>query len=73
MFVKEEYRNKGYGKGLIKKVAQIALERGCGRLEFSCLDWNTPSIDFYKSLSAIPLNDWTTYRFTGKTLEDLAK
>ena len=51
LFVLPEYRNKGYGKGLLKKLAQITVERGCGRLEWSCLDWNKPSIDFYLSLS----------------------
>ena len=50
LFVLPEYRGKGYGKGLITKLAEIALEEGCGRLEWSCLDWNTPSIDFYKSI-----------------------
>ncbi len=72
LFVKPEFRGKGYGKGLIKKLAQIAVERGCGRLEWSCLDWNTPSIEFYKSLGAVPMEDWTVYRVTGKTLEDLS-
>ena len=72
LFVKPEYRGKGYGKGLIKKLAQIAVERGCGRLEWSCLDWNTPSIEFYKSLGAVPMEDWTVYRVTGKTLQDLS-
>ncbi|MBR5459353.1 MAG: GNAT family N-acetyltransferase [Clostridia bacterium] len=73
LFVKPEYRGKGYGKGLIKKLAQIAVERGCGRLEWSCLDWNTPSIEFYKSLGAVPMEDWTVYRVTGDTLTTLAE
>ena len=73
LFVLPEYRNKGYGKGLLKKLAQITVERGCGRLEWSCLDWNKPSIDFYLSLGAVPMDEWTTYRLTGKTLEELAK
>lgn len=73
LFVFPEYRNKGYGKGLLKKLTQIAVERGCGRLEWSCLDWNKPSIDFYLSLGAVPMDEWTTYRLTGKTLEELAK
>ena len=59
LFVLQEYRGKGYGKALLKKLAQIAVERGCGRLEWSCLDWNSPSIDFYRSLGAIPMDDWT--------------
>ncbi|MCQ2552520.1 MAG: GNAT family N-acetyltransferase [Clostridia bacterium] len=73
LFVKPEYRGKGYGKGLITKLAQIAVERGCGRLEWWCLDWNKPSIDFYLSLGAKPMSDWTVYRITGETLENLAK
>ena len=62
-----------YGKALLKKLAAIAIERQCGRLEWCCLDWNQPSIDFYLSLGAEPMSDWTTYRITGKTLNDLAK
>ena len=73
LFVKDEYRGKGYGKGLLKKLASIAVERGCGRLEWSCLDWNRPSIDFYLSLDAEPMSDWTVYRLTGDTLEAMAK
>ncbi len=73
LFVKPEYRGKGYGKGLLKKLAQIAVERGCGRLEWWCLDWNKPSIDFYLSLGAEPMNEWTTYRVTGENLDKLAK
>ncbi len=73
LFVLPEYRNKGYGKALLKKLAQITAERGCGRLEWSCLDWNKPSIDFYLSLGAVPMDEWTTYRLTGKTLEEMAK
>ena len=73
LFVLPEYRGKGYGKALLKKLAAIAVERGCGRLEWCCLDWNKPSIDFYLSLGAQPLSDWTTYRVTGKTLSELAE
>jgi GNAT superfamily N-acetyltransferase len=73
LFVKPKYRKRGHGKALIKEVARIAVNRGCGRLELSCLDWNAPSIDFYLSLGASKMSDWTTYRFTGKTLENLAK
>ncbi|MBE5748997.1 MAG: GNAT family N-acetyltransferase [Clostridiales bacterium] len=73
LFVKPDYRKKGYGKALLKKLAQIALERGCGRLEWACLDWNKPSIDFYLSLQAKPMDEWTVYRLTGKTLENMAK
>ena len=73
LYVKPEYRHKGYGKGLLKKLAQIAVERGCGRLEWWCLDWNQPSIDFYLSLGAEPMEDWTVYRITGDTLQKLAE
>ena len=73
LYVIPEYRGKGYGKAILKKLAQIAVDRGCGRLEWWCLDWNQPSIDFYLSLNAKPMKDWTVYRLAGKTLEDLAK
>lgn len=73
LFVLPEFRGKGYGKALLKELARIALERDCGRLEWCCLDWNKPSIDFYLSLGAKPMDEWTTYRVTGKTLKDLAK
>ena len=72
LYVLPEYRGKGYGKALLKKLAQITMERGCGRLEWACLDWNRPSIDFYMSLKAAPLDQWTTYRLTGDTLKALA-
>ncbi|MBO5999063.1 MAG: GNAT family N-acetyltransferase [Lachnospiraceae bacterium] len=72
LFVLPECRGKGYGKALLLKLAQITVERGCGRLEWACLDWNRPSIDFYLSLGAVPMDDWTTYRVTGETLEKLA-
>ena len=71
LFVLPEYREKGYGKGLIQTLARIAVERGCGRLEWWCLDWNTPSIEFYRSLGAVPMDEWTVYRITGKTLLEL--
>lgn len=71
LFVLPEHRGRGYGKGLLKELAKITLDRGCGRLEWSCLDWNKPSIDFYLSLGAVPMEEWTVYRVTGKTLEDL--
>lgn len=73
LYVKKEYRGKGYGKGLLKKLASIAVERGCGRLEWCCLDWNKPSIDFYLSLGVKPMDEWTTYRAAGETLINLAK
>ena len=72
LYVKPEHRGKGYGKAILKKLAKIAVERGCGRLEWWCLDWNRPSIDFYKSLGAEPMDEWTVYRLTGDTLKNLA-
>ncbi len=71
LFVLPDYRGKGYGKGLLKKLAEITVERGCGQLEWSCLDWNKPSIDFYLSFGAISMDEWTSYRLAGKTLEAL--
>ena len=73
LFVLPEYRGKGYGKALLKKLAQITMERGCGRLEWACLDWNQPSIDFYRSLGAVSMDEWTTYRLTGDTSLEMAK
>lgn len=72
LYVMPEYRGNGYGKALLKKLAAIAVERKCGRLEWWCLDWNKPSIDFYLSLGAEPMSDWTVYRIAGNTLRDLA-
>lgn len=73
LYVKPGYRGRGYGKAILKKLAAIALERQCGRLEWWCLDWNRPSIDFYLSLGAEPMTDWTVYRLTGDTLKNLAE
>ncbi len=73
LYVRPEHRGKGYGKAILKKLAAIAVERGCGRLEWWCLDWNKPSIDFYLSLGAQPMSDWTVYRITGNTLTELAR
>ena len=73
LFVLPEHRGKGYGKGLLKQLAKIAVERGCGRLEWWCLDWNKPSIDFYLSLGAEPMEDWTVYRIAGDTLIHMAE
>ena len=72
LYVMPEYRGKGYGNAILKKLASIAVERGCGRLEWWCLDWNKPSIDFYLSLGAEPMSDWTVYRIAGDTLRQLA-
>lgn len=68
-----EYRGRGYGKAMLKRLAQITVERGCGRLEWSCLDWNEPSIEFYLSLGATPMNGWSVYRITGETLKNMGK
>ena len=74
LFVLPAERGKGYGKALLKELARVAVERGCGRLEWSCLDWNRPSIDFYtKGMRAVPMDQWTVYRLTGETLEEAAK
>ena len=73
LFVMPEHRGKGYGKALLRRLAQITMERGCGRLEWSCLDWNKPSIDFYLSLDATPMDQWTVYRLTGDTLRKMAE
>lgn len=72
LFVKEVYRGKGYGKALLSRLAAIAVERQCGRLEWSCLDWNKPSIEFYKLMGAKPMDEWTVYRLTGDTLTAMA-
>ena len=73
LFVKPAFRGQGYGKAILKKLAQIAVERGCGRLEWACLDWNQPSIDFYLSMGAQPMNDWKVYRLTGDSLHRMAQ
>ena len=73
LYIQPAYRVRGHGKVLLKKLASIAVERGCGRLEWSCLDWNKPSIDFYLSLGAQPMSDWTVYRLAGNTLTELAE
>ena len=72
LYVKPHARGKGLGLALLKELAKIAVARGCGRLEWAVLDWNEPSIDFYKKLGAAPMDEWTTWRLTGKALEQLA-
>lgn len=72
LFVDPAARGKGYGKALLAKLAEIAVERGCGRLEWSVLDWNQPAIDFYLSLGARPMDEWTVYRVDGAALGALA-
>lgn len=71
LFIRPEHRGKGYGKATLQQLGRIALERGCGRLEWACLDWNKPSIDFYLSLDAKPMDEWTVYRLTGDSLKGL--
>jgi GNAT superfamily N-acetyltransferase len=71
LFVRPDYRGRGYGKALLSRLAEIARERNCGRIEWAVLNWNTPAIEFYKSLGAKPQTEWTVYRVTGKTLEEL--
>lgn len=71
LFVLPEFRGKGYGKALFKELAHIAVERGCGRLDWSCLEWNKPSIDFYLSLGAEVLNEWRTYRLNEENLKKM--
>ena len=72
IYVKPEHRGRGYGKAMMKKIAEIANERGCGRLEWACLDWNEPSISFYASLGARPMDEWTVYRMAGDALKGMA-
>ncbi|MBE6531171.1 MAG: GNAT family N-acetyltransferase [Ruminococcaceae bacterium] len=71
LYVEKEYRGKGCGKALLRKLAAIARERNCGRLEWCCLDWNRRSVEFYLSLGARPMEGWTTYRLSGEALENL--
>ena len=73
LFVRPQYRGYGVGGALLSRLASLALERRCGRLEWVCLDWNEPSIGFYLSLGAKSMGDWTTYRVTGETLRKLAE
>jgi GNAT superfamily N-acetyltransferase len=73
LFVYPELRGLGIGKALLRQVAAIAVERGCGRLKWSVLDWNTPAIDFYRAMGGELMNEWTNVRITGEALERLAK
>jgi GNAT superfamily N-acetyltransferase len=68
LYVNPEYRGKGYGKRLLGYLAKLAVQRDCGRLEWSVLDWNTPAIEFYRSIGAEPMSEWTVQRLTGTTL-----
>jgi GNAT superfamily N-acetyltransferase len=73
LYIIPEMRGKGFGKTMLKHLAKLAVDRDCGRLEWACLDWNEPSISFYKGLGAKALEDWTVYRVTGETLVEMAK
>jgi GNAT superfamily N-acetyltransferase len=72
LFVRPEKRGKGYGRALLERLAQIAKERGCGRMEWAVLDWNDPAIQFYRKLGAEPMNEWTVFRLTGEGIAKLA-
>lgn len=72
LFVRPAHRGRGHGKALLEALARIAVERGCGRFEWAVLDWNTPAIDFYRSLGAQAMHDWTIFRVTGPALRRLA-
>ena len=73
LFVKESHRGQGIGKHLLKTLAKIAVDEGCGRLEWACLDWNAPSIAFYRAQGAVSMDEWTTYRLTGDALKAFAE
>jgi GNAT superfamily N-acetyltransferase len=73
LFVRPEHRGKGYGKALFTAVARLAVERGCGRMEWAVLDWNEPSIAFYRSFGAVPMDEWTVFRLTGDALDAAAQ
>jgi len=73
LFVRPEYRGRGYGKALLARLAELAVERNCGRVEWAVLDWNTSAIDFYRSIGAVMMTDWRTFRLKGDTLQNLAR
>ena len=73
LFVKQSFRGKGLGKCMLTYLGHLACERGCGRLEWWVLDWNTPAIDFYKSMEAVPMDEWTVFRITGDSLTTLGR
>ncbi len=73
LYVREHARSSGLGKALLARLAQLAVERGCGRLEWAVLDWNEPALGFYRRLGARAQDDWTTYRLSGAALGELAK
>ena len=73
LFIDEEYRNRGFGKAIFAVLAKICIQQGCGRLDWSVLNWNTPSIEFYKRLGARPIDDWTVYRLDEEKLKNLSQ
>ena len=73
IYVREQYRGKGYGKQLLRHICSLALEKDCGRVEWWCLDWNKPSIDFYLNLGAEPMSDWTVYRLNRSEIETISQ
>lgn len=73
LFVDEDFRRRGFGGAMLRHVAQLAVQRSCGRLEWSVLDWNEPAIRFYRKLGAVPMSDWTVFRMTGEALTRLAQ
>src|SRR5262245_43670185 len=73
LFVDEAFRRRGFGRALLTYVARLAIERQCGRLEWSVLDWNEPAVNFYKKLGAVPMSEWTVFRVTGNNLARLAR
>ena len=73
LYISPDYRGKGAGKAMLKKIAQYAVERRCGRLEWSVLDWNQPAIDIYLSIGALPQNEWVRYRLEGNALLNFAE
>ena len=72
LFVRPEWRGRGFGRQLLTRLARIAVDRGCGRMEWSVLDWNEPAIGFYRSLGSMPMDEWTVHRVTGDALTKLA-
>lgn len=69
LYIRPEIRGKGFGKAILRYLSRVAKERGCGRMEWTCLDWNEPSIRFYKSIGAEPVDGWTIYRMTGDAID----
>lgn len=72
IFIKPQYRGKGFGKAIFNRLAKIAVVRGCDRFDWAVLDWNEPSINFYKSLGAFPMDEWTVFRLSGDALKRVA-